>query len=66
VSEWISVKQELPENGRKVLIFMPTVRVIYQVWMDAKENRFRDSDGWWPTSAPSHWMPLPEPPDAKA
>lgn len=66
MSEWISVKERLPEDGQVVLVIMPKgtvtlgeIRKKTQTW-----DVFLDMAIW--TAEPTHWMPLPEPPkDAK-
>lgn len=64
MSEWISVKDRLPEPGEKVITFLrlagsPMIGTGY----------FMGDDGWYyiGIEAPhhdvvTHWMPLPEPP----
>lgn len=66
MSEWISVKDKLPEEGQKVLCYEPDV---------FPDERYRSDydvavyeNGRWETSnylgayKPTHWMPLPPPP----
>lgn len=54
---WISVKDRLPENENPVLVFDG----------DYFEVAYWDGDMWADESCdkfpyPTHWMPLPEPP----
>lgn len=60
-SNWISVKDRLPEKQRNYLVYVPPVytNVVYfngYEWVvDEEEYCFISSDI-------THWMPLPEPP----
>lgn len=62
MSDWISVKDELPSIGDRVLICEVyedgyTGRVMEAVrYRECKFNRFGIE------ITPTHWMPLPEPP----
>ena len=60
MSEWTSVKDRLPDEKTRVLVFVP------------HSNRKIDIDGmvgriWvrW-NGRVAHWMPLPEPPEEEA
>lgn len=64
VSEWISVKDRLPEPSKKVLCFLDLGHGSL-----VETGYFMLDDGWYYTGveAPHHgcvtyWMPLPEPP----
>jgi hypothetical protein len=65
MSEWISVKDRLPENGQRVLC--------YNKYMYVKDYDcvFYDGDFNWTGSrigqieGVTHWMPLPKPPKGK-
>lgn len=61
MSEWISVKERLPEKNTKVLCYFKyepnTPDVIC-------ENVYYGSGRWMSESSKvTHWMPLPEPPE---
>lgn len=63
--EWISVKDKLPEPGKKVLGYRPSmyykfVQTVYYAGR-AWENGYDLSGNFVIT----HWMPLPEPPEVK-
>lgn len=66
MSEWISVKDRLPDRTCKCLLIM--YRTIELGYYNAKEKRFEIPndcafDGWpIPVDGVTHWMPLPEPP----
>lgn len=56
--EWVSVEQQMPEEGRPVLVWcrsrMSTRHATVSTFYDGKwSRRVRDV---------THWMPLPEPP----
>lgn len=64
-SAWISVEDELPPIGHRVIVFRE-----YE-WGEVRvEQGIRDIDGWWRvygtrTKKVSHWMPLPAPPEGQ-
>ena len=74
ISQWISVKDRLPEKGIMVLTAIIGTDLIYVEERDRKEMRrtsigFIDDDGYWcdcvgcsEIVTPSYWMTLPEPP----
>ena len=67
MSEWIRTKDEMPRDGKKVLVwFEPwynpsfiTTAVFSRYWEFLEESGARDGNG-----NVTHWMPLPSPPDA--
>lgn len=74
MNEWISVKDRLPEIDGNVLVIVngkPHKNVTLESAYELAE--FSPSDGWilemwpeWETPKVTHWMPLPEPPEAEA
>ncbi len=75
--EWISVKDQLPDDGQYVLVYHSDDFHITVGYFESDNVRFYiESDGkkfytdsGWETEIPwaqkgsvTHWMPLPEPP----
>ena len=62
--KWISVKDRLPETGKRVLVF-GTWDDVHSAYFSVKQNAFFD-DSFAPerniTEFITHWIPLPEPP----
>lgn len=54
---WIPVTERLPENKGNVLIFIRNRDVRYGYWDGEKFKLFEH------THFPTHWLPLPEPPE---
>ena len=65
VQQWISVKDEMPEQGQKVLVFRPYAHEKpykdpnYKICTYAGEDIFINSHF---EHEITHWMPLPKPP----
>lgn len=70
-NEWISVEERLPEKKQDVLMLFGTGNMAVGWWHDADEHItfwctytdygfFTDCD-----CIPTHWMPLPAPPDRR-
>lgn len=60
MSEWISVKDRLPDDTGYVLAWSPRYQEVVIAWYSEEEDFWRTEDDLAPF--PSHWMPLPEPP----
>lgn len=61
-SEWISVAERLPEEKQKVLLYSPADGIQIGHRLD-EVGRFYVSKSY--PDRPTHWMPLPEPPQMK-
>ena len=69
MSEWISVKDRLPEFGENVLTYSPEEKVSPKYC-----NAYIGENGEWiersfferPLGKVTHWMPLPEPPEVES
>jgi hypothetical protein len=76
MSEWISVKDKLPENDVEVLVFNPKDGITIGEFDSDRVSGYVESDGsyfcvnsgwsiqydWAPYMSPTHWMPLPKEP----
>ena len=66
MSDWISVKDRVPEEGEYVLILEPIDKEILEYQERFNVAHWLDGMGWidWCADdvSPTHWMPLPEPP----
>lgn len=63
---WISVKDRLPEEGEDVVIIVRTGVPYWYHVAYLKHGRWMRDSGRCIYDAVTHWMPLPEPPDAHA
>lgn len=56
MSEWISVKEQLPKAGNYVVVALENGLFLVSL--------IRKDTGRWATAADiTHWMPLPKPPE---
>ena len=67
--EWISVKDSLPDKSGYYLIFQKNERWLGEViqtarWFEAKQC-FRGAQAGCTMEYVTHWMPLPQPPEAE-
>ena len=61
-SKWIPVSERMPEDGVVVLAWNGK-RVVFGY---ARDGEWIDTlYGWVIPNGPTHWMPLPEPPEVK-
>ena len=70
VQEWISVKDELPDQSREVLVIVsgnPQKNITLNCAYELAE--YDPYDGWimemwpeWEDAVVTHWMPIPQPP----
>lgn len=66
MTDWISVKDRRPEDGKHVLVFSRPFRPSLDIGVVTYTD-LGDGDGsWWDDNCNnldvSHWMPLPDPP----
>lgn len=66
MSEWISVKDRLPEDNGKYLVCVdgdkinPPYVITWWFW----NGKFEDFQ-YFPSRHVTHWMPIPEPPEVE-
>lgn len=68
MSEWISVIDQLPADDRTVLCYQPgrTAALPIIAWYDEEAKAFQVAFTWQECLIhPTHWMPLPKPPECK-
>lgn len=58
MSEWISVKERLPEESTNVLVVHDGGRVTIEWMLSSRKFLYEEIYGY-----VTHWMPLPEPPE---
>jgi len=77
--KWISVKDRLPENEVDVLVFNPKDGISIGEFDLERVHGYYKKDGtyfitssgweteysWAPYMCPTHWMPLPQPPEVE-
>jgi len=68
LSPWISVEDQLPDDDINVLIYVPSANE--PVWPGYVSMHHHEPLWFWDSGAPAshqvtHWMPIPEPPDAE-
>jgi hypothetical protein len=67
MSEWISVEERLPEHKQRVLVFYNNHFWVVEAWIQSDGMWFWPTGGYQkgiPPNHATHWMPLPDPPEA--
>ena len=68
MTEWISVKDRLPENYKNVLCVSKFLDIrditVAHCWESYQKESFWMDTHSFPLTDITHWMPLPEPPNA--
>jgi hypothetical protein len=59
--EWISVKEQVPEDGRYVTA--TNGKISFPAWYDVIEKKWWHAGGGGTVFRATHWMPLPPPPE---
>lgn len=62
MSEWISVKDRMPEINKKVLVCGRKGGIYTARWRGEYEGWKRLASSEWNVVNPTHWMPLPPKP----
>ena len=63
VPVWIPVSEQLPEDGQNVIAYFTGGGEVGEATFNKRDVWFYNEHGAW---AATHWMPLPEPPEADA
>ena len=67
IPQWISVEERLPDEEQHVLAYWPATASDDEPWISVawvfEGDKWQDLEV--ELKSPSHWMPLPEPPEVK-
>jgi hypothetical protein len=61
--KWISLKERLPMEQRRVIIYGAEGDSWWVEMAYLKDNEWRMDNQHFPVEEATHWMPLPEPPN---
>lgn len=66
MSEWIKIEDQVPERNTPCLLWHPSYGIVYGGFDEDGEFCGNYGGRWEPETLPynnpTHWMPLPEPP----
>lgn len=66
MSDWINVKDELPEANKLVLVCEAAYDSISIAYRLPDSEEFIDTMDGYPLDYATHWMPLPKPPKTES
>lgn len=68
VPQWVACSERLPDRDGMLVAIYDTDAMLSPVWpakWDAENQAFSAGGGWFEKDEPTHWMPLPPPPETQ-